>query len=163
LTEDTTASSANSRGDLGFLKRNDVDELANGDDRLQEVGQLLDKPRNSFHVPDANHENLSRLSVALNEALRKMCFGDARDLLHYMADRVCDDDGHRGGWSPEADLGPGAQESRTHTVRGPNGLRLSGARLTPPSDDVSPRTVRSGKAARVRCSRGLGAGDCSAT
>src|SRR5262249_21003752 len=40
--------------------------------------------------------------------------------------------------------------------RSPNGLRLSGARLTPPGDDVSPRTVCSGRAARVRCSRGLG-------
>src|SRR5262249_48800635 len=38
----------------------------------------------------------------------------------------------------------------------PNGLRLSGARRLPPSDDASPRTVCSGRAARVRCSRGLG-------
>src|SRR5262249_8431776 len=38
-----------------------------------------------------------------------------------------------------------------------NGLRLSGARPTPPSDDVSPRTVCSSRAARVRCSRGLDA------
>src|SRR5262249_10983742 len=37
-----------------------------------------------------------------------------------------------------------------------NGLRLSGARRTPPSDPHSPRTVCSDTAARVRCSRGLG-------
>src|SRR5215813_1897928 len=40
----------------------------------------------------------------------------------------------------------------------PNGLRLSGARRAPPSDDISPGTVCSGTVARVRCSRGLGAG-----
>src|SRR5262249_19006982 len=38
----------------------------------------------------------------------------------------------------------------------PNGLRLSGARRTPPRGDDSPRAVRSGTAARVRCSRGVG-------
>src|SRR5262249_42120297 len=38
----------------------------------------------------------------------------------------------------------------------PNGLRLSGARLTPPSENVSPRAVCGGTAARVRCSHGLG-------
>src|SRR5262249_21111867 len=38
----------------------------------------------------------------------------------------------------------------------PNGLPLSRARRTPRSDDDSPRTVCSDRAARVRCSRGLG-------
>src|SRR5262249_8478572 len=39
----------------------------------------------------------------------------------------------------------------------PNGVRLSGARRAPPSDDDSPRTVCSGTAARLRCSPRLGA------
>ena len=50
-----------------------------------------------------------------------------------------------------------AHRQRLKSVRWPNGLRLSGARRTPPSDEVSPSKVCSGTAARVRCSRGLGA------
>ena len=39
----------------------------------------------------------------------------------------------------------------------PNGWRLSGARRSPPDDERSPETDFSRSAARVRCSRGLGA------
>src|SRR5262245_51234936 len=41
-------------------------------------------------------------------------------------------------------------------LQAPDALRLSGARLAPPSDDASPRTVCSGTAARVRSPRVLG-------
>jgi len=42
-------------------------------------------------------------------------------------------------------------------LRPPNGWRLSGARRSPPDGERSPRTDFGRSAARVRCSRGLGA------